>query len=91
MQTVFDAPVPPNGIEDEFRAGLRLTARRQAIDHFTTDFACGKVLDYPFYPKNLANVREINVLVQDVVGPDPSCFQSAMPFFSLFPLRGEKR
>jgi len=90
VQTIFDAPMPPNGIEDDFRAGLGLTARCQAINHFATDFACGKVLNYPFNPEDLANVREINVLVQDVAGPDPTCFQSAMPFFSFFPLRGEK-
>jgi hypothetical protein len=91
VQAVFDGPVGAAELQDAGRLGFLSRKTGDAVDGLAAVFIAGQLGGAAFYTKDLAEIGEIQIMVELGAGPDVTDFQSSVGLINGGVLRGEKR
>jgi hypothetical protein len=91
VQTVFNGPVGAAELQYSGRVGSLGRQTGDAVDGLAALFATGQVGGAALYTEDLADIGEIQIVVEFGAGPDVTDFQSSVGVIDSGVLRGEKR
>jgi hypothetical protein len=91
VQAVFDGPVGAAELQYSCRLGFLSRKTGDAVGGLAALFVAGKVGGAALYTEDLADIGEIQIVVELCAGPDLTDFQSSVGLINGGVLRGEKR
>jgi hypothetical protein len=91
VQAVFNGPVAAAELQDSGRLGFLSRKTGDAVDGFAALFVAEQVGGAAFDAEDLAEIGEIQIVVEFGADPDVPDFQSSVGLIDGGVLRGEKR